>query len=130
MNIVILSGRLTKDAEGGEKLTAFTLAVDGYKDKTDFIRVKCFGKTAEFAGRHLKKGMKTSLEGVISTGSYEKDGRTVYTMDIIANRLEPQWEARTQEPRDTYSIKWEPKTAAPKKQDVFTLDDDDDDLPF
>ena len=54
MNNVSLTGRLTREPElryGGQDnstaITRFTLAVDDGKD-TDFINIKCFGRTAEW----------------------------------------------------------------------------------
>ena len=98
MNIVNLIGNLTRDPEmrytTGEKQTAvcrFGIAVnDGYGDrqKTSFINVVVFGKQAENCERYLAKGRKVAITGRIQTGSYEKDGRTIYTTDIIANSVE------------------------------------------
>lgn len=84
-------GRLTKDPEvrtsGDNKVARYTLAVDRRfsKDKeTDFIPCVCFGKSAEFAEKYLKKGTKMVIAGRIQTGSYEnKDGQKIYTTDII-----------------------------------------------
>ena len=92
MNNVILIGRLCKDVEikNTENTTIgrYTLAVDRYgKDKgADFIPCVCFGKSADFADKYLKKGMKIAVEGRIQTGSYtNKDGNKVYTTDVIVN---------------------------------------------
>lgn len=97
MNIVSLIGRLTKDPEtrytqSGMAVSRITIAVDRYsKDKkeTDFIPVKVFGKQAENVDRFLRKGRQAAVSGRIQTGSYEgKDGKRVYTMDVIADRVE------------------------------------------
>ena len=98
MNIVTLIGRLTKDPEvkytAGEKPTAvarFSIAVnDGYgeNERTSFINIVAFGKQAENCERFLSKGRQVGITGRIQTGSYEKDGRTVYTTDVIASRVE------------------------------------------
>ena len=95
MNSVILIGNLTRDPElrysTGQNQTAvcrFTVAVnDGFGDRqrTSFIPIVVFGKTAENCDRYLKKGSKVCVNGKIQTGSYEKDGRTVYTTEVIAN---------------------------------------------
>lgn len=95
MNSVILIGNLTRDPElrysTGQSQTAicrFTVAVnDGFGDKqrTSFIPIVVFGKAAENCDRFLKKGSKVCVNGKIQTGSYEKDGRTVYTTEVIAN---------------------------------------------
>ena len=100
MNLVLISGRLTKDPEvryttGTQMAVAvFTLAIDRGKDKNgedmgaDFPRVTVFGKQAENCERFLGKGCRVSVQGRIQTGSYEKDGQKVYTTDVIASRVE------------------------------------------
>ena len=101
MNSVILIGRLTRDPEvryGASSQTAiakFTLAVDrGGKDKNgedrgaDFIGITCFGRQAELVEKYVTKGQQLAVQGRIQTGKYEKDGRTVYTTDVIADRVE------------------------------------------
>mgnify|MGYP003316071776 CR=1 FL=1 len=94
MNLTILTGRLTKDPEirySQEKAIAkFTLAVDRpmKKDEADFIQVTVFGKPAEFVEKYIKKGNLIGITGRINTGSYEKDGKKIYTTDVIADRVE------------------------------------------
>lgn len=99
MNSVVLIGRLTKDPEVRYitdkqlAVATFTLAIDrpSRKDeekKADFPRVNVFGKQAENCEKYLKKGMKAAVQGRIQTGSFEKDGRTVYTTDVVADRVE------------------------------------------
>lgn len=98
MNVVNLIGRLTKDIElrysNGADPTAiakFTVAIDdgyGEKKRTNYIPVTVFGKTAENCERFLAKGSQVGVVGKIQTGSYEKDGRTVYTTDVIAQAVE------------------------------------------
>lgn len=101
MNSVALVGRLTKDPEvrytSGDKSMAiarFTLAVDRDRaakegeQSTDFISTVCFGKTAELVEKYVKKGRQVGITGRIQTGSYEKDGKRIYTTDIVADRVE------------------------------------------
>lgn len=100
MNSVVLIGRLTKDPEtsviAGNQTSVckFTLAIDrpvasGAERKTDFIRITVFGKQADNCGLYLKKGSQAAIMGSIQTGSYQnKEGQTVYTTDVIANRVE------------------------------------------
>ena len=89
MNKVILSGRLTGDPEvrATQQTTVarYRLAVDKPRtNEADFISCVCFGKGAEFARDYLHKGMKIIVTGRITTGSYkDKDGRTVYTTDVV-----------------------------------------------
>ena len=94
MNQVVLIGNLTKDPEyreTGNGVCKFSLAVtDGYGDNeyTSFIPVVVFGKQAQNCQTYLAKGSKACVLGRIQTGSYEKDGRKIYTTDVIANRVE------------------------------------------
>lgn len=96
MNKVILMGRLTKDPEirtGNTQVARYTLAVDrrfsNSEEKTDFINIVAFGKSAEFAEKYLKKGTKVLVTGRIQTGSYtDKDNKKVYTTDIVAEDQE------------------------------------------
>ena len=95
MNSVVLIGNLTRDPElrystgaNGTAICRFTIAVNdgfGERKRTDFIPIVVFGKTAETCDRFLKKGSKVCVNGRIQTGSYEKEGRTIYTTDVIAN---------------------------------------------
>lgn len=101
VNSVFCIGRLTKDPAvnagqgGGVSVAKFTLALDRGKDKdgnskgADFPNVVCFGKTAELAEKYLEKGRLVCVIGRIQTGSYEgKDGKRVYTTDIVAEKIE------------------------------------------
>ena len=78
----------------GQKQTAvarMTVAVDsGFGDskKTSYIPVVVFGKQAENCERYLFKGSKVAVRGRIQTGSYEKEGRKIYTTDVIAEQVE------------------------------------------
>ncbi len=101
MNKVILMGRLTRDPEirygTGESATAiarYSLAVERRfkregEQSADFINCVAFGKSAEFAEKYLKQGIKIAVTGRIQTGSYtNKDGNKVYTTDIVVEEQE------------------------------------------
>ncbi len=101
MNKVILMGRLTRDPEvrysQGENSMAiarYTLAVDRRFQKNseqtvDFISCVAFNKSAEFAEKYLKQGIKICITGRIQTGSYtNKDGVKVYTTDVVVEDQE------------------------------------------
>ena len=110
MNSVILIGRVAQDIEvrytaGQMAVATFTVAVDRpVKDKekqADFPRVTVFGKLAENCERYTRKGLRIGIQGRLQTGSYKnKDGHTVYTTDVIADRIEfLEWGDR---PQDSY----------------------------
>lgn len=98
MNMVVLMGRLTRDPEvrasqSGLTIASYTLAVDRRfkrdgEPSADFIRCKAFGKTAEFAEKYFRKGVKIAVSGRIETGSYEGKSGKVYTTDIIVDSQE------------------------------------------
>ena len=96
MNKVILIGRLTKDpdlrfaAGSGKAVTSFTIAVNRpmKRDEADFIGCIAFGKTGETIAQYLTKGRQLAVTGNIRTGSYEKDGITRYTTDVIVDTFE------------------------------------------
>lgn len=107
MNKVILIGRLTKDpdlryTQNGRAMATFILAVNKQlsrekkqemeaqgKATADFPRITAWGKQAENLSKYLKKGKQCAVEGSIQTGMYkDKDGKTVYTTDVLANNIE------------------------------------------
>ena len=98
MNNVVLIGRLTKDPElryipeSQNAVATFTMAVDrpfSKEKQADFIRITVFGKPAENCERFLVKGRMVGIQGRLQTGSYKnKEGATVYTTDVVADRVE------------------------------------------
>ncbi|WP_026513597.1 single-stranded DNA-binding protein [Butyrivibrio sp. LB2008] len=99
MNKILLSGRLTRDAEirnadSDKKVARCTLAVnrdykkEGEEPGADFIGIVGFKNRADFLEKFGKKGVKFIVIGRVQTGSYEKDGNRVYTTDVIAEQIE------------------------------------------
>lgn len=93
-NSVVIIGRLARDPElrktsNDLSICKMTVAVEsgfGDKQRTDFVPVTAWGKTAEFCDRFMRKGRLVSVEGSIQTGSYTKqDGTKVYTMEVNAS---------------------------------------------
>ena len=101
MNKVILMGRLTRDPEvrysAGENALAiarYTLAVDRRfrrdgEASADFINCVSFGRTAEFAEKYFRQGLKIAVTGRIQTGSYtNREGQKVYTTEVVVEDQE------------------------------------------
>ena len=101
MNKVILMGRLTRDPEvrysAGDNSMAiarYTLAVDRRFKRDgeatdDFIGCVAFGRSAEFAEKYFRQGLKVVVSGRIQTGSYtNRDGQKVYTTDVVVEDQE------------------------------------------
>ena len=81
MNLVVLTGRLTRDPElkfgqSGKAYSRFSLAVDRpfQKGEADFINCVAFGKTAELIGEYLRKGRKVGVTGRLQMNRYEANG--------------------------------------------------------
>ena len=100
MNVINLTGRLTKDAElsflpgtGTPKVT-FTLAVDrNYnKDKNnkkvDFIPMEMIGSHTEKLAQYLTKGKMIGIVGELHIDQYEKDGQKKSFTKVKVDRLE------------------------------------------
>ena len=103
MNKVILMGRLTRDPEvrysqdeSSTAIARYTLAVDRRfrrngdgEQNADFIGCVAFGRSAEFAEKYFRQGLKVIVTGRIQTGSYtNKDGQKVYTTDVVVEDQE------------------------------------------
>ena len=101
VNKVILVGNLGNDpdmkyTQGGMAICTLSVATtsvrkdkDGnQQEKTEWHRVKLFGKLGEIAGEYLRKGRQVYIEGRIEYGSYDKDGVKHYTTDIIGDEMQ------------------------------------------
>jgi len=164
-NKVILVGNLGNDPEvkytqSGMAICTLSLATttvrkdkDGQQiEKTEWHRVKLFGKVGEIAGEYLKKGRQVYIEGRIEYGSYEKDGVKHYTTDILADdmqmlggnpgeggggsgRSESRSGGAERAQRPAGSAAGRPESAPrreapPAKSNDFAEDFADDDIPF
>lgn len=98
VNKVILIGNLGRDPElrytqSGTPVCTLSIATSRkYKNKqdeqveeTEWHRVTVWGKQAEHCSNYLAKGRKVYVEGRLKTTSYEKDGVTKYSTDIVAD---------------------------------------------
>lgn len=99
VNKVILVGHLGRDPEvrytpDGKAICNFTMATtDSWKDKnsgekkerTEWHRVVVFGRLAEICGEYLSKGRQVYIEGRLQTRSWEKDGVTRYTTEVVVD---------------------------------------------
>jgi single-strand DNA-binding protein len=102
VNKVILVGRLGKDPEmrytaDGTAVANFTIATSDTwtdkssgekKEKTEWHRIVAFRKLGEICGEYLSKGREVYVEGSLQTRSWEKDGVTRYTTEIVASDVQ------------------------------------------
>ncbi len=101
VNKAILVGNLGNDPEvkytqGGMAIATLSLATsstrkdkDGQQvEKTEWHRVKLFGKLGEIAGEYLKKGSLVYVEGSIRYDKFTgTDGVERYFTDIVADEM-------------------------------------------
>ena len=152
VNSVQLTGNLTKDpvlrfSSGENKIAIcrFTLAVNErrkdpktqqWEESPNFIPIVVFGRKAENCAKYLAKGRRAAVSGRIRTGSYEKEGRTVYTTEIIASEVEflspPAKEQAQQPATDAAQGKAPDEPPAPPEdlygEGFFPMEEED--IPF
>jgi single-strand DNA-binding protein len=101
VNKVILLGRLGKDPEvrtleNGAVVANFTMATsEVYRDKntgerkenTEWHNIVLWRNPAEVAAKYLKKGDQCYIEGKLRTRSWQKEGVTRYTTEIVGDTL-------------------------------------------
>lgn len=99
MNLAIIAGALGRDAElkyiqSGTGLLRFTVATsfkrkqgEDWIEETEWHRCTLWGKRGEALAPHLTKGTKVTIQGRLKTSSYEKNGVTMYSTEIIVNDL-------------------------------------------
>ena len=98
-NLIFISGTLGQDAKSNQAagMTITTLSVatnenvkskDGkWVSQTDWHTVKAFGKVAEAISKFCK-GDQVEVNGKLKYGQYKnKEGQTVRTAEIIADRV-------------------------------------------
>ena len=102
INKAILVGRLGRDPEvrytaDGRAVANFSIATsEEWKDKgtgekrerTEWHRIVAFDRLGEICGEYLSKGRMVYAEGRIQTRSWEKDGVTRYTTEIVASNVQ------------------------------------------
>ena len=95
MNNISLLGRLVRDPdyyvsekEDGSNVCRFTLAVNRNKEEADFISCVAFGQQADAVADYCVKGDRLGVSGRLRTGSYEKEGETIYTTDVVCIQVD------------------------------------------
>ena len=136
-NLVVLTGRLTADAElkttaNGIPVTTFSIAVErryrsGEERQADFINIVAWRQTAEFITKYFKKGNMIGIEGSIQTRRYQdKNGNNRTAFEVVASNVQV-----VESKRD--SSAGGPEAASFSNADVndfADLGEADDDLPF
>lgn len=101
VNVVCLSGRLTRDPElrataSGTHVLGFGLAVGDrrrspqtgeWEDRADFVDCTVVGERAEALHRILAKGMQVSLSGRLRYSSWERDGQKRSKIEVSVSDI-------------------------------------------
>lgn len=159
VNKVILVGNLGNDPEikytqGGMAVCSLSLATTSVRkdkegnqiEKTEWHRVKLFGKLGEIAGEYLKKGRQVYIEGSIRYDKYTgQDGVEKYFTDIVADEMQMlggeggggargesggSRSERPSRPPARQESGAPRREAPPAKSNDFSDDFADDDIPF
>ncbi|MEW3773995.1 single-stranded DNA-binding protein [Pseudomonas aeruginosa] len=146
VNKVILVGNVGGDPEtrympNGNAVTNITLATsESWKDKqtgqqqerTEWHRVVFFGKLAEIAGQHVKKGQQLYVEGSLRTRKWQaQDGQDRYTTEVIVD-MHGQMQMLGGKSVNDQAAQSRPSQQAPQQRPQVAQDYDsfDDDIPF
>lgn len=160
VNKVILVGNLGNDPEikytqGGMAVCSLSLATTSVRkdkegnqiEKTEWHRVKLFGKLGEIAGEYLKKGRQVYIEGSIRYDKFTgQDGVEKYFTDIVADEMQMLGgegggggarsesgggrSERPSRPPARQESGGPRREAPPAKSNDFSDDFADDDIPF
>lgn len=142
VNKVILVGRLGKDPEvrhleNGATVANFSIATsETYKDRntgekreqTEWHNIVLWRGLAEVVEKYVKKGDMIYVEGKLRTRSWEKDGVTRYTTEVVGDNMtmlggsQSGGSSMSQPQQDNYG--------AEPPSEPQNADDPIDDLPF
>lgn len=110
INKVILLGRLGQDPtskafDDGGSVTNFSIATsrkwkgkDGEeKEEVEWVKCSAFGKLGEVCGKYLVKGKQVYLEGRLRTRTWDKDGESRYSTEVVVEKVEFLGDAKSAE---------------------------------
>ncbi len=134
LNVVVLTGRLTKDPElkttpSGVYVVSFSIAVErryrsGEDRQADFINIVAWRKTAEFISKYFKKGQMIAVEGLLQSRRYQdRDGNNRTAVEVVANNAQFADYKRNDDTGSTEAV-----TA--DDTDFIEIEADQEDLPF
>ena len=101
LNKVMLIGRIGRDPEvrytkSGQAVANFSMATTdtwrdqqgGKQERTEWHKIVCWGKLADFAQNYLRKGKLIYLEGRLQTRDWtDQQNVKHYTTEVVANTV-------------------------------------------
>ena len=144
VNKVILVGRLGRDPEvrhleSGATVANFSMATsETYKDRqtgekreqTEWHNIVLWRGLAEVAEKYVKKGDMIYIEGKLRTRSWEKDGVTRYTTEVVGDNMTMLGGGSSAAGSGGMQQKDYGAPPADTQSSGMTADDATDDLPF
>lgn len=133
INNIVIMGRLTKDAEerktnSGKTVCGFCVALDDRfdKEKTHFVDVVAWNKTAEFICKYFHKGSMIAVQGRLATRTWEdKNGTKHKAVEIVADEVSFCGDKKSENSNSSSTIDIAPPDADEEYRDIPV-----DDLPF
>lgn len=138
-------GRLGQDPEvrympNGDAVANFSIAIsEKFKDKqgqqqekTEWVKLTAFRRTAEVVGEYVKKGQLVFITGKVQTRKWQnQEGKDQYTTEFIVNQMQmlggksesASGQGQQQAPRQQQRPHQAP-------QQVVDVDFDDSEIPF
>ena len=100
VNKIILVGNVGRDpdiqqTQNGTKVAHMSLATNRWtpggegegKERTDWHRLTLWNRLAQFAEDHVSTGDRVYVEGRVEYDSYERDGVTIPTAEVVVREL-------------------------------------------
>lgn len=139
MNMVMLIGRVTRDAElkhiqSGTALCTFSIAVgkqfirnNQREEEVSYVDCTIWDKLAEALHPHLVKGKQVSIGGSIKQIRWEQDGQNKSKTGVVVDKIQLLGDSKQMDQRSTGYPKKPGQTILipPPGPEIF-----DDDIPF
>lgn len=115
INKVVITGRLTKDAElksgsGNTRVLVFSIASnerykagDDWKERANFIDCVMFGARAEAISKYLKKGTQVAIDGKLRFASWETESGKHSKLDVVVDDIELLSRVKEEKPAEAAS---------------------------
>lgn len=141
VNVVVLVGRLVRDAElkytsSGYPICKFSLAInrrrkqgDQWVEEANFFDINLWGKRGEAITQYLTKGTQVGIQGELRQNKWEQDGQPRSKVEITANDIQLLGGGRGGSNQSAQSGEGS-QTPSYGPQDFNSQDNFEDDIPF
>ncbi len=141
MNRLMIIGNLTKDPElrttpAGKQVCNFSVAVNRrQKDQngqtiTDFFRVSAWNELANNCAKYLTKGKKIAVIGTVSVRTYESNGKSGASLEVMASEVEFLSPKEDAAQKSEQMIQQADRAMTGQQLNLTEVQMSDDDLPF